>query len=78
MILGDIRKMTAGLPDETKLEIRDESTDETYAICEIKSMAFEDCYTKNFGEETIFWLQFTTNIELQSEQYSKTDLESEE
>lgn len=78
MKLGDIRKLTAGLPDETELEIRDENTEETYAIHEIKAMGFEDCHTKDFDGETGFWLQFTTNIELQSGTYARTDLESEE
>lgn len=69
MILGDLRKLTAGLPDETELEIRDENTEETYEIHEIKATAFPDCHTENFDGTTGFWLQFTTNIELQSETY---------
>lgn len=64
MVLGDLRRLTAGLPDETELEIRDENTEETYAIHEIKAMAFGDCHTDNFNGTTGFWLQFTTNVEL--------------
>lgn len=75
MILGDLRKLTAGLPDETELEIRDENTEETYAIHEIKAMAFSDCHAENFNGKTGFWLQFTTNVELQSGTYVREETE---
>ena len=70
MKLGDIRKLTAGLPDETELEIRDENTEEVYEIHEIMTMAFANCHTEAYDDTTEFWLQFTTNIELQSGLYS--------
>lgn len=75
MTLGDMRKLIAGLPNETELEIRDENTEETYAIHEIKAMAFPDCHTENFEGKTGFWLQFTTNIELQSATYISEERE---
>lgn len=71
MTLGDIRKLIAGLPDETEVEIRDEATEETYAVHEAKAMAFESCHTNNYDGCTGFWLQLTTNIELQTDAYSK-------
>lgn len=66
MKLGDLRKITAGLPDETELEIRDEQTEELYGVNELESIAFPD----DFGEKkTSFWLRLTTNVKLQSDAY---------
>ena len=48
MKLGDLRKMTVGLPDETELEIHDENTGEVYTVHEMQAIAFEDCHTKDF------------------------------
>lgn len=70
MTLGDIRKITAGLPDKTELKIRDENTEEIYAIHEIGTKAYENCHTEAFDSTTGFWLQFTTNIGLQTGIYS--------
>lgn len=64
--VGELRKIMAGLDDNAELEIRDEATEETYAIHEIKAMAFPDCHTEKFNGETGFWLQFTTNIQGQT------------
>ena len=78
MKLGDLRKMTAGLPDETELEICDENTGEVYAIHEMQAMAFEDCHTKDFDGETGFWLRLTTNVGLQTENYVLSENNYEE
>lgn len=73
MNLGDIRRLTSGLSDEAELEIIDESTEETYGINEIKSIAFGVCDTESKEEETGFCLQFTTNVALQSAIYIKEE-----
>lgn len=69
MKLGDLRKMTAGLPDETELEIHDENTEEVYAVHEMHAMAFENCRTETFDGTTGFLLRLTTNIGLQTSSY---------
>jgi hypothetical protein len=70
MTVGDLRKIMAGLDDDTELEIRDEATEETYGIHEMNAMALSGCHTEKYNGKTGYWLQFTTNIELQTECYS--------
>lgn len=66
MTVGDLRKIIAGLDDDTELEVKDEATEETYDIYVIEAMAYSasSCNRKRNR------LQFVTNIELQTGCYS--------
>lgn len=70
MTIGDLRKIIAGLDDDTELEIKDEATEETYGVHEMNVIAFERSTGKIPKEETKYWMQLITNIELQTERYS--------
>lgn len=66
MTIGDLRKIIAGLDDDTEIEIKDEATEETYDIYEIGAIAYS-VFSRN-GEGNR--LQVVTNIELQTGHYS--------
>ena len=63
MLVKDLRKIIAGLDDDTKLEIKDVRTGETYDIHEIEVRA----YKKPYGPECVLTLK--TNIADQTASY---------
>ncbi len=70
MTIGDLRKIIAGLDDDTELEIEDEVTEETYGVHKMNVIALECRTGKIPKEETKYWMRLITNIELQTECYS--------
>lgn len=66
MTVGNLRKIIAGLDDDTELEIKDEATEEAYDIYVIEAIAYSTLSRNGEGER----LQFVTNIELQTGCYS--------
>lgn len=70
MTIGDLRKIIAGLDDDTEIKIKDEATEETYGVHKMNVIAFERSAGRIPKEETKYWMQLITNIELQTECYS--------
>lgn len=69
MTVGDLRKIIAGLDNDTELEIKDEATEETYDIYEVDAIAYSDS-AHNGVLRKRSRLQFVTNVELQTGRYS--------
>jgi len=67
MTVGELRKVMAGLDDNAELEIRDDTTEETYSIYGINAMAIERKSSSTFG--SAYMLQFTTDIQAQTGAY---------
>lgn len=65
MLVKDLRKIMAGLEDDTELEIRDEVTEETYAIHKLQAVVCEGASIETSECKLIF----TINIQEQTASY---------
>lgn len=68
--LGEFRKLTSSLSEETEIEIMDENTGEVYEIHEITTSVRVNHSVDNSDRISVFGVRLTTNIGLQSDSYT--------